>query len=59
VETYIGDLWNGGCDNRGPEVLKLEQVPVLQPQKGQVLIRNKVFGLISSELFTQKVTHLM
>lgn len=38
----------------GPKVLKLEQVPIPQPQKGQVLIRIKAFGLNRSELFTRK-----
>jgi NADPH:quinone reductase-like Zn-dependent oxidoreductase len=38
----------------GPEVLKIEQVPVPKPEKGWVLIRVKAFGLNRSELFTRQ-----
>ncbi|MDQ0468837.1 zinc-binding alcohol dehydrogenase family protein [Labrys wisconsinensis] len=38
----------------GPEVLKIEQRPVPQPQPGQVLIRVEAFGLNRSELFTRQ-----
>lgn len=38
----------------GPEVLKLEDRPVPSPQKSQVLIRVKAFGLNRSELFTRQ-----
>lgn len=38
----------------GPEVLKLEDVPIPTPSKGQVLIRVKACGLNRSELFTRK-----
>ena len=38
----------------GPEVLKLESLPVPAPQPGQVLIRVKAFGLNRSELFTRQ-----
>jgi NADPH:quinone reductase-like Zn-dependent oxidoreductase len=37
----------------GPEVLRIESVPVPTPQNGQVLIRVKAFGLNRSELFTR------
>ena len=35
----------------GPEVLKVESLPIPKPQKGQVLIRVKAFGLNRSELW--------
>ena len=38
----------------GPEVLKLETLPIPMPQPGQVLIRVKAFGLNRSELFTRQ-----
>ena len=38
----------------GPEVLKLETLPVPTPQTGHVLIRVKAFGLNRSELFTRQ-----
>jgi NADPH:quinone reductase-like Zn-dependent oxidoreductase len=38
----------------GPEVLKLEQRPVPSPQRGEVLIRVKAFGLNRSEMFTRQ-----
>ena len=38
----------------GPEVLKLETLPIPTPQPGQVLIRVKAFGLNRSELFTRQ-----
>jgi NADPH:quinone reductase-like Zn-dependent oxidoreductase len=38
----------------GPEVLKLEERPIPEPQPGQVLIRIKAFGLNRSELFTRQ-----
>lgn len=38
----------------GPEVLKVENRPIPTPQKGQVLIRIKAFGLNRSEMFTRQ-----
>ena len=38
----------------GPEVLKLESLPVPTPKSGEVLIRVKAFGLNRSELFTRQ-----
>ena len=38
----------------GPEVLKIEALPVPKPQSGQVLIRVRAFGLNRSELFTRQ-----
>lgn len=38
----------------GPEVLKIEERPVPEPQPGQVLIRVEAFGLNRSELFTRQ-----
>lgn len=38
----------------GPEVLKLESLPIPTPQPGQVLIHIKAFGLNRSEQFTRK-----
>src|ERR1700691_3197450 len=38
----------------GPEVLKIETVPVPEPRPGQVLIRVKAFGITRSELFTRQ-----
>lgn len=38
----------------GPEVLKMEDMPIPTPSKGQVLIRVKACGLNRSELFTRK-----
>jgi len=38
----------------GPEVLKIEDRPIPTPQRGQVLIRVKAFGLNRSELFTRQ-----
>jgi NADPH:quinone reductase-like Zn-dependent oxidoreductase len=38
----------------GPEVLKIESLPIPVPQSGQVLIRVKAFGLNRSELFTRQ-----
>lgn len=38
----------------GPEVLKLETRPIPKPEKGQVLIEVKAFGLNRSELFTRR-----
>ncbi len=37
----------------GPEVLKVEQLPIPTPASGQVLIRVKAFGINRSELFTR------
>lgn len=37
----------------GPDVLKIEEMPVPRPQPGQVLIRVKAFGLNRSELYTR------
>lgn len=41
-------------ESGGPEVLKVEQRPVPQPEAGQVLINVKAFGLNRSEMFTRK-----
>jgi NADPH:quinone reductase-like Zn-dependent oxidoreductase len=38
----------------GPEVLKIESIPIPTPQNGEVLIRVKAFGLNRSELFTRQ-----
>src|SRR6267378_5880666 len=38
----------------GPEVLKIESLPIPTPKKGEVLIRVKAFGLNRSELFTRQ-----
>jgi NADPH:quinone reductase-like Zn-dependent oxidoreductase len=38
----------------GPEVLTIESLPIPVPQRGQVLIRVKAFGLNRSELFTRQ-----
>jgi NADPH:quinone reductase-like Zn-dependent oxidoreductase len=38
----------------GPEVLKLEDLPIPTPKQGEVLIRVKAFGLNRSELFTRQ-----
>ena len=38
----------------GPEVLKLETLPIPQPRNGEVLIQVKAFGLNRSELFTRQ-----
>ena len=38
----------------GPEVLKLEEIPIPQPRAGEVLIQVKAFGLNRSELFTRQ-----
>jgi NADPH:quinone reductase-like Zn-dependent oxidoreductase len=38
----------------GPEVLKIEDVPVPTPKQGEVLIRVKAFGINRSELFTRQ-----
>jgi len=38
----------------GPEVLKIESLPIPTPKSGQVLIRVKAFGLNRSELFTRQ-----
>ena len=38
----------------GPEVLKIESLPIPTPHNGEVLIRVKVFGLNRSELFTRE-----
>ncbi len=38
----------------GPEVLKIEDLPVPKPQNGRVLIQVKAFGLNRSELFTRQ-----
>jgi NADPH:quinone reductase-like Zn-dependent oxidoreductase len=37
----------------GPEVLRIETVPIPTPRTGEVLIRVKAFGLNRSELFTR------
>src|SRR4029077_6576978 len=38
----------------GPEVLKIESLPIPTPQRSEVLIRVKAFGLDRSELFTRQ-----
>src|SRR5260370_14720707 len=38
----------------GPEVLKIETLPIPTPHSGEVLIRVKAFGLNRSELFTRQ-----
>jgi NADPH:quinone reductase-like Zn-dependent oxidoreductase len=38
----------------GPEVLKIECRPIPTPQRGEVVIRVKAFGLNRSELFTRQ-----
>ena len=38
----------------GPEVLKIENLPVPTPRSGEVLIQVKAFGLNRSELFTRQ-----
>ena len=38
----------------GPEVLRIEELPVPEPRPGQVLIRVEAFGLNRSELFTRQ-----
>ncbi|KAK7421374.1 hypothetical protein QQX98_002268 [Neonectria punicea] len=38
----------------GPEALRLETVPIPTPQRGEVLIRVRAFGLNRSELFTRQ-----
>jgi NADPH:quinone reductase-like Zn-dependent oxidoreductase len=38
----------------GPEVLKIEHLPIPPAQRGQVLIRVKAFGLNRSEMFTRQ-----
>src|ERR1700727_3828657 len=38
----------------GPEVLKIESLPIPTPQRGEVLMRVKAFGLNRSEMFTRQ-----
>jgi NADPH:quinone reductase-like Zn-dependent oxidoreductase len=38
----------------GPDVFKIESLPIPKPQPGEVLIRVKAFGLNRSELFTRQ-----
>src|ERR1700687_5329221 len=38
----------------GPEVLKIESLPIPTPKSGEVLIRVKAYGLNRSELFTRQ-----
>src|SRR5277367_3224114 len=38
----------------GPEVLKIESLPIPTPTRSEVLIRVKSFGLNRSELFTRQ-----
>src|SRR5271170_6271609 len=38
----------------GPEVLKIESLPIPAPKDDEVLIRVKAFGLNRSELFTRQ-----
>lgn len=41
-------------DAGGPEVLKIESLPIPTPKRSEVLIRVKAFGLNRSELFTRQ-----
>lgn len=38
----------------GPELLTLQNIPIPTPQKGQVLIRVRAFGLNRAEMFTRQ-----
>jgi NADPH:quinone reductase-like Zn-dependent oxidoreductase len=38
----------------GPEVLTLQNIPIPTPQKGQVLMRVRAFGLNRAEMFTRQ-----
>lgn len=38
----------------GPEVLKIEDIPIPEPKSGEVLIRVRAFGINRSELFTRR-----
>jgi NADPH:quinone reductase-like Zn-dependent oxidoreductase len=38
----------------GPDVLKIESLPIPTPKQGELLIRVKAFGLNRSELFTRQ-----
>jgi NADPH:quinone reductase-like Zn-dependent oxidoreductase len=38
----------------GPEVLKIESLPIPTPKDGDVLIRVKAFGLNRSKMFTRQ-----
>jgi NADPH:quinone reductase-like Zn-dependent oxidoreductase len=38
----------------GPDVLKIESLPIPTPRSGEILIRVKAFGLNRSELFTRQ-----
>jgi NADPH:quinone reductase-like Zn-dependent oxidoreductase len=38
----------------GPEVLRIESLPIPVPEPGQVLIRVKAFGINRSEMFTRQ-----
>jgi NADPH:quinone reductase-like Zn-dependent oxidoreductase len=38
----------------GPEVLKIESLPIPTAKRGEVLIRVKAFGFNRSELFTRQ-----
>jgi NADPH:quinone reductase-like Zn-dependent oxidoreductase len=38
----------------GPEVFKIESLPIPRPKNGEILIRVKAFGLNRSELFTRQ-----
>ena len=38
----------------GPEVLKIEELPVPRPKAGEALIRVKAFGINRSEMFTRQ-----
>ena len=38
----------------GPEVLKIESLPIPAPKSAEVLIRVKAFGLSRSQLFTRQ-----
>src|ERR1700752_2890567 len=38
----------------GPDVLKIESLPIPTPKSGEVLIRVKAFGINRSEMFTRQ-----
>ena len=38
----------------GPEVLKIESLPIPTPKRDEISIRVKAFGLNRSELFTRQ-----
>src|SRR5579862_9759073 len=42
------------CEAGGPDVLKIESLPIPTPKSGEVLIRVRAFGLNRSEMFTRQ-----